>query len=425
MTRKNPPMAWDLPLVIDPPTICFQINVPNERFHLAAFYGAIYLLTRWYAWKADDAHTGRLVGKVWMRVFDNLIGGSCTVQPKIGSAGADAEDNLIRQNPDNPCLLETSIDGVNWCAFADLSKCQPAPPQPGGGSQQPQPGGGCVSYHGTMGAKEPWYIPTVVSDGDTVEITSAVGSWTGGDFSRWYCADGERFFAGKCIGLQATDSGDPLPTAPHMSMILKVGSTYYDLSSGPVTISGGATNEQALIYPNDSDLTDNAGTITFDVKVCNNQAAAWTHVFEFATDPFGWAPYDTGGGNFFGDWVPGSGFEDTDASNSGLNARGVAIARSFASRTLTGVVMEYDYTTGSVDSGAFVIQNVADAATNFIIHHLADVVAGTDVIDPGVATSPAQTIIRLQYLTDITAGARSGSCRLIRLTLTGLGSDPF
>jgi len=305
--RKNPPMAWDLPLVVDPPkTICFQINVPNERFHLAAFYGAMYLLTRWYAWKPDSAHTARLVAKVWMKIFDKLIGGNCTIPAVPGSAGAEGDDNLIRQNPDNPCELQTSIDGVTWCTFADLSKCQPAPAQPGTGSEQPQPGGGCVTYHGTMGAKEPWYIPTVVNDGDTVQIMSAVGAWTGGDFSRWYCGDGERFLAGACIGLQATDSGDPLPTAPHMSQILKVSSTYYDLSAGPVTISGGAVNEQALIYPNDSDLTDNAGTLTFDVKVCNNQAGSWTSVFDFTVNPFTSFLTATAGA-----WVAGTGWTGT------------------------------------------------------------------------------------------------------------------
>jgi len=421
---KQKPLKWSLPDVVHPPdSVCFQINVPNNLAYIGAFYGAMFLLTKPYAWADDAAHTALEVGAVWRDIFYNLVKNNCSAPVQIIGGGGD-EEMAIRQNPDNPCEIQSSQDGIHWCTFIDLSLCTPKPNQPGDGAPQPSPGGGCQTYHGVMGANK-WYLPTVVNTGDTILISGATGAWNDGAEIAWRCHDGGTFFAGKCTGITALDGADPLPTEPHMCMIAEIDGSFYNISSGLFTVPGGVTNASVTLQANDSTLTDDPGNIEFDVTVCNNQAASWTHVFEFATDAFGWAPYDTGGGNFFGMWNPGFGWDDTDASNSGLNARGVAIARSFASRDLTGVVMEYDYTTGSVDSGGFVIQNVADNITNYIVHHLSDVVAGTDVTDSGSASSAAQTVIRLQYLCDITAGARSGSVRLRRLTLSGLGSDPF
>src|SRR5712664_3871192 len=42
-------------------------------------------------------------------------------QPASGAGGDD--DFMLRQNPDNPCELQTSVDGITWCTWADLSKC--------------------------------------------------------------------------------------------------------------------------------------------------------------------------------------------------------------------------------------------------------------------------------------------------------------
>lgn len=279
---------FPLPIVVDPPeTICFQINVPNDPYHIDAFYGALWALTMSRNWARDDAHTAAEVSRVWSRIFFALVRDSCKVPTLRGTAGADGGDEqLIRQNPDNPCELQTSIDGITWCTFADLSLCLPPPPQPGAGAEQPQPGGGCALYHGTMGAQTPWYVPTVVSTGDTIQLIDPAGAWTDGG-SNWYCPDGGVFFAGACTGLFSTSGSDPLPSAHHMALIAKIGSVYYDVSDGTAfTVPSGHSNDQITLLANDDDPSNNAGTITFDVQVCNNQAATWTSIINFETNPF-------------------------------------------------------------------------------------------------------------------------------------------
>lgn len=284
---KQGPMKWPLPDVVNPPdTVCFQINVPNERHHLGAFYGAMFLLSKAYAWGDDPDHTALAVAAVWRKIFDNIIAGNCTIPDKPGSAGVDSGDELmIRQNPDNPCLLETSVNGVDWCVWADLSLCTPANPQPGTGTPQPQPGD-CQTYHGVTGAAAPWYVPTVVSDGDTIELLFSQGSWNDGGEVAWRLSNGDQFFAGNNVGNPVLNGADPLPAEPHMAMLALIDGVYYNLAAGAVTVPSGVSNAQILLLPNDSVLDNNAGTITFDIKVCNNQAGDWTSTLDFTTNSF-------------------------------------------------------------------------------------------------------------------------------------------
>jgi hypothetical protein len=367
---KKPVFAWRLPDVVDPPdTKCFQLEVPNDTYHLAAFYGAIYLLTRWYAWERDEAHTARLVGQRWMRVFDKLIAGNCTVAPRQGTAGAEGDDNLIRQNPDNPCELQTSIDGVNWCTFADLSKCTPRS-QPGNGTPQPGAGGGCQTYHGTMGAAAPWYVPTVVNTGDTIEISGAGGAWNDGSEVAWRCPNGEGFFAGNCTGITALDSLDPLPTEPHMALLAVINGVYYNVSSGVFTIPSGITNAQVLLQPNDSVLNDNAGTIEFNITVCNNQSNPINSTYTFDLNPSGWVPLDIPSNLHNGVWVPGQGFGDTNEETSGYDYRAAGAQIDLPSFTLTDFVVTYNLVQGSNASGAspgiFIMYNDGNILTDIL-----------------------------------------------------------
>jgi len=312
MKRKNPPMAWDLPLVIDPPeTICFQINVPNERFHLAAFYGAIYLLTRWYAWKPDAGHTGRLVGKVWMKIFDKLIGGQCTIPPKQGSAGAEGDENLIRQNPDNPCELQTSIDGINWCTFADLSLCIPAAPQAGGQGSTPPAPGECRTFKGDMGGQSPWYVPALVTTGDTLNLIPGDGIFYDGGSLAWFCPDGFRFVV-SCTGIQFFDAGSQMPSVPIGRIVAKIGTTYYDIQGGPFTVPGGHTNDPVQLEMNSPNPSLNGGDVQLSIEVCNNQETSWTHTFDFAPSTQGWFAVSNGG--VFNSWNIGGWVQANDTS---------------------------------------------------------------------------------------------------------------
>src|SRR5213075_870577 len=61
--------GYPLPEIVDPETITFCITVPNERFHLLAFWGALWSLTRWWNWQRDDDHKGKLVAEVWRSLW--------------------------------------------------------------------------------------------------------------------------------------------------------------------------------------------------------------------------------------------------------------------------------------------------------------------------------------------------------------------
>lgn len=114
MARRNPPAKWVLPEVINPDTTrCFIINVPNERFHVAAFRGALLDLAAGYKWQDDPDHKAKDVALVWRGVIDNME--DCGVT-----------DFDVRQNEEEPCKLDKSTDGgETWTQFANLQLCPP------------------------------------------------------------------------------------------------------------------------------------------------------------------------------------------------------------------------------------------------------------------------------------------------------------
>jgi len=388
--------------------------------------GALKQLLLQSTWATNDINA---LQKVQGQVFNLIAQFNCATAPTLeqlcGLIGSGCEEDCmcclrVQNGVLQQLVCGTYIDvpGQPIGGFQSSS-------QPGSGSPQPPPNGGCQQYHASFPGNGLWLLPTVVSTGDTLLVSGQMGVSYDGDFLLWYCPDGSQFFAGVCTGLTTLQGGDPLPTVPHMKLVAKIGSTFYDVEPGTFTIPAGHASDPVTFQVNDDSLDDDAGSLSFDVQVCNNQAGTWVHTFDFSVDTQGWAPYDTGAGNFFGTWSAGLGWANTDASNSGLNARGVAITRTFTTTELTSVQMTFDYALGTVDSGVFTLQNVADAVTNFIVTHLSDVVTGTNAVQFGAADSPGQTHINLQYLCDITAGARSGSVLLKKIVLTGKGANPF
>jgi len=342
MNRRNPPAKWVLPEVVDPPErICYRVEVPNDRQHIAAFYGAILSLASAYKWQDDPAHTAREVALVWRDIFDNLIKQECSdPPPEIIGGGVDGDELMIRQNPDNPCLLETSINGTDWCVFADFSLCIPSSQQPGS-SPQPNPGGGQQCYQGELNANSLWLAPVVVSTGDVVELTSAAGAGYDASGSlRWYCPNGQTFYAGACVGSPATDAGDPLNTVGHMRLIWSIDGTYYDAMAGPVTVPSGVSSAQAILQVNDPVLPDNSGTYTIEVCVTNNQAGSWSSTFDFAV-----SPYSSLLSLVWGVWNPGVGYDGTFVS--GAQQSGVAYTMLASSVDLLSMTAYYDCASAS------------------------------------------------------------------------------
>lgn len=111
MARKNPPAKWVLPTVVNPETHkCVTIQIPDERFHIAAFWGALQTLGSAYKWADDTAHTAKNVALVWRDIVDSAMLGDCPVptQYKMDTCG----------------IIEFSVDGgETWLTLADFSNC--------------------------------------------------------------------------------------------------------------------------------------------------------------------------------------------------------------------------------------------------------------------------------------------------------------
>lgn len=58
--------GFPLPDVINPEeTFCVTIEVPADRWHIAAFWGALQELTYWFNWQRDDDKKGTQAAQVW------------------------------------------------------------------------------------------------------------------------------------------------------------------------------------------------------------------------------------------------------------------------------------------------------------------------------------------------------------------------
>lgn len=429
MSKRKPFARLPLPKVIDPPGVrCFKVNVPNDRLHIAAFLGTLWGLASAYAWENDDAHTAVLVAERWKRVYLELR--ECLGDQLNTSGGADGGDeNMIRQNPDNPCELQTSIDGTHWCTFADLSLCLPAPSQPGDGTTQPASNGGQACYHAEMVASNRYLVPTIVSAGDTVDLTNANGAGNDGTVSPWQCPDGSTFFAGACIGGTGASSGsDPLPSVDHMRLVFNIDGTFYDAMGGPVTVPGGVTNAQVYVQVNDSDIADNAGSYRFDVCVTNNAAATWAHVFDFAlTNGAFTTPTPPFGGDF-GTWTPGLGWvADHVEHPSGFWYNQLVLNRTIPSRTITRVVVTFNV------HGISTNQSTANARFDVVLDStqidqklFSDTTEGDGLVSDHSMSQSGVTNLEVDIASSFYNSATfTGSAVITSIRLEGLGTDPF
>jgi hypothetical protein len=81
---------WVLPTVVNPGVQrCYQVKVPDDPQHIAAFFGAMYALTKPYNWEDDSAHTAIDVGAVWDDIYQQLAVIECgtAIFPIVCSEG--------------------------------------------------------------------------------------------------------------------------------------------------------------------------------------------------------------------------------------------------------------------------------------------------------------------------------------------------
>lgn len=106
---------FDLPEIVDPERICVCFEIPNERYHIRAFWTALYKLTLWNTWATDEAHTGRLAAAVWREVWNTAIGDQTT----MGCGCNDEFERRYRYSPTG--VLQISDDnGLTWTDAPEL-----------------------------------------------------------------------------------------------------------------------------------------------------------------------------------------------------------------------------------------------------------------------------------------------------------------
>jgi len=291
MSKRYPRAKWVLPEVIDPDgEICYIVRVPNERFHIAAFLGALQNLASASQWADDSAHKARQVALVWRDVVDNLEKRACeTLAPCVREIGGDVPMGLFRQEG---CKLQFSIDGECWCTIYDPSECIAEAVTQDSDNQGDLAPGECREFDVVLQGNGRWVMPVAVNGGYTVVVTGATGGWYDGFEIAWRCPNGNGYVFGTCSGASTLVGTDPNPDVPHMRLVAKVGNEgTFDAYNTAVNIPPGSANEQVEFFANDSDLSDNAGSISFHVEVCNQNAGTWTQTFDFTNgEAQGWTP---------------------------------------------------------------------------------------------------------------------------------------
>lgn len=283
MTKPNTDGGYILPTIVDPPRRCLTLEIPDEPQHAAAFFGALLTLGYWYNWQRDSGHTAKDVAAVWFDVFNKAceawIAG-CPDCPPF--EGIFIEDDMPQFRQEG-CLLQVQCATGEWETVYDPTACI----QAGGVQPSPQPppaAGQCTTFHATLSGAGKYLLPTVVNAGDQINVSAVSGAWNDGALF-WYCPNGGLSGPLGCTGSTSPGTGDPLPTASHMRLIMNIDGVFYDGYNTLMTVPAGVVDGQVFFQANDADITDNAGSVLFDVEVCAKPPAArWTHTFDFASN---------------------------------------------------------------------------------------------------------------------------------------------
>jgi len=408
VSRRNPPAKWVLPAVVDPPTsTCWKINVPDDRFHKAAFWGALLDLASAYKWQDDPAHTAKDVALVWRDVIENMV--KC--EPVVVMHGGIVEDFEMPIRVDCDCRVwVTCCDGteVELATVGMIEK----PGQPGPDSPPPPPGGACETYHATFDAKSQWLLPATVYAGDVLTFSNAKGAgWDGAFAGIWRCPSGQTFFAGACIGAPGPQGGDPASSQNHMQFVALIDGTYYPADTGVITVPGGVSNAQVVIQVNDSDLTDNSGSYSLDIELCNNSGDKFSHTFDFVVSEAGWEPV-LDSGTPRATYNPGNGWDENPAY---VPSRLSIYIPAFTPRQFTSLSLENSVALG----GNLLFQSVyygSEAGQ--------DITAAGPHMEWGGSVGLVSTI-RIDLSNDSNPNGRSMDGYVQSVTVTGLGTDPF
>lgn len=406
---------------------CINVWIPDSPEYLELFGTAMRWLMNGFKYERDLTHKGEAQARAFTRAYAAHLLSDC------GGSGVSI---TFRQTN---CLLEYSTDdGATWQTAYVGADCLDwgistgrilggsaiddaiASGKISGGAQQgptsaPTPGL-CKDFYVTLSANQKWICPVPITGDFNIQVEQCKGGWTPDPTHYWYCPSGETYTLGGCApGTGATDAGDPLNTVNHMRLVGNYGSTWFDAYNTTYVVpSSVGTQETLFLQANDSDISNNLGSITFHVSICNGQ---WVHYFDFRTGQHGFTGIDMPDGPGMGaTYSPGVGFITRVQSNNWWSTDQLKSA-AIAPTTITGAGMHYYL--GSVDPEGVGIW-VNNFATNLGMgehggnawHDMAAYGSWTGVV--GVNLSIARSF------PDFITG-----CIIETAWVSGRGSDPF
>lgn len=433
MSRRFPPAKWTLPDVVNPPdSVCYVIHVPKNTYHIGAFLGALYNLTSARFWQDDPGHTALDVAKVWQDIFDGLVATDCAGKPvPIFGLGDEGDDMSALAEPycrdDGSCGYHFRCDICgSWHDVATADDLLKATTSPGPTTTQPQPGGGTVQNCLKMYANALLPIPLFVNTGDTILINSASGSWwDGGEFDfgpLWREPNGNQFVGGLDVGFPKSGvSGDAVTAANHMSIVAVIGATpdYVALPIGtPVTVPSVGPNSQLFFMVNDdpTGIANNQGDCQVCYTITNNQAATFSHTFNFTTGSQGFIPTFATGVDRAA-WAAGLGWGIGPSVNSGVvQIQSPTVASRVYTKCEVFISTPLTHAQQQVD---FVYPDIS--GTNVVVAMPTPIV---DQVIPLASVSTPSFCINLED--DLTTtGTPVYGGYITKVIVTGIGTDPF
>lgn len=408
---------------LEPNKVCVTLQIPDDQWHKAAFLGAIFMLSQWIAWQRDEARTGKLVAGVWREIYRSIVFGNCN--PPLPPGGDCGEGDCM-------CCLrwQNGVLQMLQCGvWTDVPGGGPLSATQPGSDQGGRPAVGASSencYH--LDANGVLLLPFQVYPGDTVQVTSATGAGSDAPgVSNWFCPDGTPFVFGACVGIGGPVSGDPLPSANHMRLIYKIGTTFIDAMGGAVVVAGSGP-QPIGIQVNDASITDDPGSYELCVKLTNGQQGTFSHTFDFTLNPSAWD--NSASLPNLGLWVAGMGWTQSEAVGPGPDGtdhyEGVGIAKTFASRTITKIHVAYTYAIGQHRGTDIFSDALYNQAGNLQVSPQPATGDGTLSFDfTGSVAMTKIGIVIVSAIAPSTTPSPTGTVIVSTITVEGIGTDPF
>jgi hypothetical protein len=336
-----------VPLVTVDPDIEPDVTVCFRREWLPYIVGSLQQLLLQSTWKTDDPAALNLA-QARAQLLIALFLEGC---PPDANAGIEFDgEELMASLCESLRWQDGKLQALCCGDWTDIGGTSGAGAIPGAVTQPPPssapPVNGCRDFYVTLNARDQWILPFPVSAGATIQIQDAVGGWNDGT-PTWACPTGSVYGLGICGAPLALTAGDPIPTLPHMQIVGKYGTGaggWFDPMAFPYVIPVGVTDAQVIFQANDSVLTDNSGSVTFKVSVCNVPLATYDRLVDFriATNGFVNYPANEGPGcnPTMTPYTPGVGWQAFDCPSIGASYIEI-INSPFAAATIEDITLTF------------------------------------------------------------------------------------